>query len=104
MFDVWLGDIELTRLTGIVSAAALLPVQLLLCFKVKRLAVRLAPVILLSALLALFVVLWISTPGWDGLGYAFLAVFTGVMMLMCGAGWGIWAAAYGLKKRRGKER
>lgn len=103
MFDMWFGDIELTRLTIIASVVILLPVQLLLCFKVKNLAIRLTPVIILSILMALFIVRWLSAVGWDGLFYAFFAVFVGLMILMCGIGWGIWAVVHGLKKKRSKE-
>lgn len=101
---MWLGDIELTRLTIIVSVVILLPVQLLLCFKVKSLAIRLTPIIILSVLVALFIVLWLSTSGWDGLFYAFFAIVVGFMIFMCGIGWAIWAVAYGLKKRRNSDR
>jgi len=103
MFDIWFDGIELTRLTIIVSVVILLPVQLLLCFKVKSLAIRLAPVIILSGLAALFIVLLRSTPGWDGVGYLFFAIFAGFMIFMCGIGWAIWAVAYGLKKKRSSE-
>lgn len=103
MFDMWLGDIELTRLTIIASVVILLPVQLLLCFKAKNLAIRLTPVIILSISMALFIVRWLSTAGWEGLFYAFFAFFSGLMILMCGIGWGIWAVIHGLKKKRSKE-
>ncbi len=100
MFDIWFRGIELTTLTIIVSLVILLPVQLLLCFKVKSLAIRLTPVITLSVLTVLFIVLWLSTPGWDGLHYAFLAIFAGLMIFMCGIGWAVWAVADSLKKKR----
>lgn len=103
MFDMWLGDIELTRLIIIVSVVSLLPVQLLLCFRVKNLAIRLTPVIILSSLMALFIVLWLSATGWDGLFYAFFAFFSGFLIFMCGIGWAIWAVVHGLKKKRNKE-
>lgn len=100
MFNIWFGDIELTTLTIIISIGILLPVQLLLCFKVKNLAVRLTPIIILSVLLAVFIVLWLSTPGWGGLFYAFFAIFAGFMIFMCGIGWIIWAAH---RKKRSRE-
>lgn len=102
MFGIWFGDIELTTLTIIISIVILLPVQLLLCFKVKNLAVRLTPIIILSCPMAVFIALWLSTPGWDGLFYAFFAIFVGFMIFMCGIGWIIWAA-HSLKKKRSKE-
>lgn len=51
MFDVWMGDIELTTAVLIFSVVVLLPIQLLLCFRVKSKAIRLLPVVLLSSVL-----------------------------------------------------
>lgn len=101
MFDVWIGDIELTTVVLIFSITILLPVQLLLCFKVKSKAIRLLPVILLSIPTLIFIGMAIAIPGWDGLGYVFLAIFTGFMMFMCGIGWGIWAIAKLIRKKKG---
>lgn len=91
MFDIWMGDIELTTAVLIFSFAVLLPVQLLLCFKVRSRIIRLLPAVLLSILTIIFAVMSAAVTGWDGLGYIFLAIFTGFMLLICGAGWGIWA-------------
>ncbi|WP_300297810.1 hypothetical protein [uncultured Intestinimonas sp.] len=90
MFDVWMGDIELTTAILIFSVIVLLPVQLLLCFKAKSKAIRLLPVMVLSIATIIFAVMSVAITGWDGLGYVFLAIFTGFMLLMCGMGWGIW--------------
>ncbi len=90
MFDIWVGDIELTTLTLIFSLVVLLPVQLLLCFKIKSVAVRLLPVILLFIPALYFLVLSVTAAGWDSLGYLFLAIFAGFMMFVCGVGWMIW--------------
>ncbi|MBQ6867982.1 MAG: hypothetical protein IJM96_10560 [Clostridia bacterium] len=101
MFDVWMGDIELTTAVLIFSIVVLLPIQLLLCFKVKSRAIRLLPVILLSIPTIIFTVMSVAITGWDGLGYIFLAIFTGFMLLMCGVGWGIWAISKLIKKKKG---
>ena len=100
MFDVWMGDIELTTAVLIFSIVVLLPIQLLLCFKVKSRAIRLLPVILLSIPTIIFTVMSVAITGWDGLGYIFLAIFTGFMLLMCGVGWGIWAISKHIKKKK----
>ena len=100
MFDVWMGDIELTTAVLIFSIVVLLPIQLLLCFKVKSRAIRLLPVILLSIPTIIFTVMSVAITGWDGLGYIFLAIFTGFMLLMCGVGWGIWAISKLIKKKK----
>ena len=100
MFDVWMGDIELTTAVLIFSIVVLLPIQLLLCFKVKSRAIRLLPVILLSIPTIIFTVMSVAITGWDGLGYIFLAIFAGFMLLMCGVGWGIWAISKLIKKKK----
>lgn len=74
-----------------VSVIILFPIQLLLCFKVKSRTVRLLPIIILSVLTAALVITALAVQGWDGLGYALFAIFTGFMLFMCGIGWGIWA-------------
>ncbi len=99
MFDIWFGEIEITTLAIIVSVVVLFPVQLLLCFKVKSLTIRLVPVITLSILTSLFVVLSIFSPNWDGLGYASLSILSGIMLLVCGIGWGIWSVVHRVRKK-----
>ena len=98
MFDVWSGNTELTIIALIVSVAVILPVQLLLCFKIRKNIIRLLPVMVLSVLTAVFSILAATTSGWDSLGYIVLAVFTGIMLLACGGAWGIWAIAKRMKK------
>ena len=98
MFDVWLGEMELTTLTLLLSVFLLLPLQLLLCFKVRSRLLRLLPVILCSLLVGTFLLLALCTPGWDGLGYIFLALFAGFMLTSCGIGWLIWAILRKKKK------
>ena len=103
MFDVWMGDIELTTAVLIFSVVVLLPIQLLLCFKVKSKTIRLLPVILFSIPTIIFVMMSVAITGWDGLGYIFLAIFAGFMLLMCGIGWGIWAISKLFKKNKDKH-
>lgn len=100
MFDVWLGDIELTTVVLNLSIAVLLPIQLLLCFMVKSKIIRLLPVIVLSVFTIFFVAMAVTTTGWDGLGYIFLAIFSSLMLLMCSIGWGIWAVIRFVKKKK----
>lgn len=101
MFDVWMGDIELTTAVLIFSIIILLPVQLLLCFKVKSKVIRLLPVILLSIPTLIFIGMAITIPGWDSIACIFLAIFTGFMIFMCGVAWGIWAITKHIKKKEG---
>ena len=99
MFDIWWGTVELTTLILIISVVVLMPLQVLICFKVKSLNVRLLPVICLSIVSVALVLAGLMAQGWDGLGYAILAAFTGFMLFMCGIGWGIWGIVRYIKKR-----
>lgn len=101
MFDVWMGDIELTTFVLVFSFAVLLPLQLLLCFRVRSRVIRLLPAAVLAVLTIIFAVMAAASVGWDGLGYTFLAIFTGFMLLVCGAGWGIRAIVCHLKGKKG---
>ncbi len=98
MFDVWKGDIELTTVVLIFSVFILLPLQLLLCFKVKSIIIRLLPVTVLSISAVYFLVMSAVITGWDGVGYLFLSIFAGFMLFMCGVGWGIWGITKLLKR------
>lgn len=90
MFDIWLGEIELTRLCLILSLAVILPGQLWLCFRVKRLIWRLLPVIVFAGLTAALLALAAVSAAWESLGYALLGALTGLMLLLSAAGWGLW--------------
>lgn len=100
MLDVWLGGAELTTACLIGSAVALLPIQLLLCFRVRSRMIRLLPVVALALAALIFCCKAVTSTDWDSFGYILLAILAGLMLFMCGAGWVIWAIAGIIKKRR----
>lgn len=101
MFDVWIDDFNPAVLVLIVSLFLILPVQLLLCFKAKRIWLRLLPVIVCGALTVLFLFMAFAVlSDWDGIGYLILAIYTTFMLTPCGLGWGIWALWHYLKKNK----
>ena len=100
MFDVYLGDIELTTLTLILSLVVVLPVQLLLCFKVKSILLRLLPAVIFSFLTAALMLAGYLIQGWDGLGLIFLAIFAGIMTLACGIAWIVFAIVRCARRKR----
>ena len=99
MFDAWMGNTELTAAALIVSVAVFLPLQLLLCFKVRSRVIRLLPVIVLAIPAFVFYCSAIMSTEWNGFGDALLAIVTSFMLAMCGLGWGIWAIAKLVQKR-----
>ncbi len=100
MFDVWFGGVEITTVVVIASVVLILPIQLLLCAKVRNLLVRLLPAIELAVPTLVFTILYFISTGWDKIGYLLLAIFAGFMLLMCGIGWGIWAVARLVKRKK----
>lgn len=72
--------------------------QLLLCLKVKKKAVRLLPVYLALALTVVFAALGIIFDGWDALGFFFLAICSAILLADSGIGWGIYAIVRKKKK------
>lgn len=100
MFDLWWGDINLAVWVPVISAPLLLSLQLLLCFKVKSLFVRLFPAGLFAAAGGWFFILSVTIPGWDSLGYTILAIAAGFLLFVCVLGWTIWGLSQWCKKRK----
>ena len=63
MFDIWMGDIELTTAVLVFSIIVLLPIQLLLCFRIKSKVIRLLPIILLSIPTLIFIFMYNGEKG-----------------------------------------
>lgn len=96
MIDFGIFKIK-TELFLLIVAVLLFLLQLFLCFKVKSLKLRLLPILILGAMIAVFVVLIFLTDGWDSLGFLVLAIWTAILLIPCGIGWGVWTIA---KKRK----
>ena len=83
MFEAVFRVIDPTTLILIFSVAAVLLCQILLCFKVRSVIIRLLPLILLLVLTAIFAYKSFTVNGWDGLGYLFLAFLTAILFGVC---------------------
>ena len=90
MFDLWVRDTEITALIAASAVLIILPLQLLLCFSAKKLFIRLLPVMFLAAAAVTFYVMAVTAKDWSALLYVILAIFSGVLLLFSGIGWGIW--------------
>ena len=87
----WYLEIDYTTIVVIVSVMATLILQLLLCFKAKKIFIKLLPIALLIVLTIVFTLCSATINGWDGLGYLFFALLSFGLILVCGLGWGAWA-------------
>ncbi len=96
MFDV------ITTSALILCIAFVLPCQLLLCFRVKSVIIRLLPLIAFLILTVIFAVLMFKATGWDGLGYMLLALYSAILFGVCGICWGAFAIVKIVQKRRNK--
>jgi len=99
MLDVWIDDINIAPFIWIFTLTVVLPVQLVLCFKVKSKVVRLLPVIILSILAVAAAIATATSIDWDTLFYLICAVYLVIMLFVCGAGWGV---GQSLEKRTNK--
>lgn len=100
MFDVWIGDMNIAPFLWIFTLVVVLPIQLVLCFKVKSKIVRLLPVIILSILTLIAAIASATSIDWSALFYLIFAVYLGIMLFVCGIGWGIWAITVFLTKKK----
>ncbi len=99
MIDFYFFKIDTTTVVAIISAIIAILLQLLLCFKVKNLFLKLIPVLLLAISTIVFVVLGANVNGWEALGYLLLALLSFALLVVCGIVLGVWAI---VKKTRKK--
>ena len=84
----------------LIVAILLFLLQLFLCFKVKSLKLRLLPLIVLGAMIAVFTILVFLTDDWDSLGFLVLAIWTAIQLIPCGLGWLTWRIAKKIKDKK----
>jgi len=88
MYAFGLWDFNATQIVLLIAAAVIFPLQLLLCFKVKSLILRLCPAFLTILTL---IALWISVFALGSfrlLLIGYLSVYYAAFFLLaCGAGW-----------------
>lgn len=101
MYDMWIGDINLAPILLLLTFVVIMPVQFILCFKVKSRIARLLPVIILSIITTAAIIAAAVCTGWDVVFYIVSAIYLGIMLVVCGFVWGIWGI-YRLVKRKQK--
>ena len=99
MLDVWIGDVNLTVAVLALCFLVVLPGQLLLCFRVRSPALRLAPGLTALVLLALCLGLRLACPGRQSLLLTFLALYAAMILTVCVLAWVIWGLVRRLRRR-----
>lgn len=92
-------EIDTTVFVFIVSVLVLL-IQLLLCFKVKSLLIRLIPTILFLSAAVIFAIMIAFSSGWDSIGWLFISLCCAFVALFCAIGWGIFGIVKIIKKKK----
>ena len=87
----WYLEIDYPTIVVFVSVIATLILQLLLCFKAKKIFIKLLPITVLIVSTIVFSICSATINGWDGLGYLLFALLSFGLILVCGIGWAIWA-------------
>jgi len=80
--------------------AAVLVLQLYLCFRVKRLVLRLLPAAAFALTAAVSGVMCMIITGWDVFSWLIFFVFSLILLGVCGLAWGVWTAVYLVKRRK----
>ena len=87
----WYLEIDFPTIVVFLSVIATLILQLLLCFKAKKIFIKLLPIALLIVSTIVFSICSTTTSFWDALGYLFFALLSFGLILVCSLGWGVWA-------------
>ena len=86
--------------TFVFSLLVVVPLQVLICEKVKRKILKLLPLILLTVLTLGLFARTAMGGGWEAVGCLLLGLSTSAMILGCIAGWVIWAVWDSQRGRR----
>ena len=84
-------ELDYTTVVVLISVIVTLFLQILLCFKSKRIWVKGLPAMLLVVSTIVFSVCSARIGGWDAFGYLFFAFLSFGLIIVCGIGWVIWA-------------
>lgn len=90
MKEIGFFEIDATTIFVLVISVFVLISQLLLCYKARKLFLKLIPIILLVISTIVFSVLSACIGGWDGMGLLFFALFSFGLLFVSGFGWAIW--------------
>ena len=100
MFDLWVRDTEITVLIAASAILIVFPLQLVLCFRAKKLLFKLLPTVLLAVAALAFWVLMLTARDWSALIYLIFTVFSVALLIFSGIGWSIWGISRFVKRKR----
>ena len=99
MADLFARDTVIVLLIAAWAILIVTPIQLMLCFKAKKLFVKRLPLAIFAAITIIFYILAITARTWIAFIYLIIAAFSVVSLLFIGLAWIIWAFAKLFKKK-----
>jgi len=100
MLDIWIGDTNIAPYILLFILIIIFPCQLALCFKVRKLGIRLLPAIIIFILTVSSFIAMATSTGWDVLLYLIFSVYLSIALLVCGIAWATWAIVRKIRKKR----
>ena len=97
MHQVDLVEME-AEIFAVIISVVVLTAQLVLCFKARKLWIRLLPACLCVTAAAASFALTFLNDGWGGVAYMLLMIFCVCLLLVCGIGWLVWAIIKKLRR------
>lgn len=97
MFDAFARDAGIIAVLGLVGLI-IMALQLVLCFKAKKLIVKLLPSILLVAAVIVFYAMIFIIQDRAAIGFGILAVFAEVLLFFDVIAWVIWGIVKLIKR------
>lgn len=98
MMDIHAGSVNLGEVFLFLLIPLCFIIQLILCFRVKQLIIRLAPAALFAVITALLFIAALASSGWDGIGYLILAIWFAALLGACLLPWAIYLINKIIKK------
>ncbi|MBQ2720652.1 MAG: hypothetical protein IJF23_03860 [Clostridia bacterium] len=99
MLDIWVGDTNIAPYIWIFILIILFPCQLALCFKVRKIVIRLLPAVILFILTVSSLIAMATGTGWEVLLYLIYSVYLSIALLVCGIAWATWAIVRKIRKK-----
>ncbi len=102
MFDIYIGSLNVGEILLFAIPALAFLIQLLLCFKVRSLTIRLAPTAVFALLFADFLAMMFVNGGSGGITYLILSLWDLIPLAACGVGWAVWGISRLIKQFKSK--
>ena len=98
MMDIHAGSLNLGEVILFLIIPLAFVVQLLLCFRVKSLIIRIIPAAIFAIITAALFIGLLFAQGWDAIGYLILGIWSALILGACLLPWAIYLIYKIIKK------